>query len=102
MLKKSFMSSRPRWRRSRRAFAQSGCQSPMSEANRPVKTSRTKLAPVAAPIAMRFGGLHHRRHRRDPLRRRSEDVWPIVLIAEHHRVDAARLETFDIRQHPLD
>jgi len=51
MLKSSFMSSRRSELRSRDALAQSGCHNPMSEANRPVKISRTKLAPVTAPMA---------------------------------------------------
>ena len=113
------MCSRPRWRRKRAAPAQSGCQSPMSEAKRPVKISRTKLAPVTAPIAtlasrvpeiidaerrleMRFGGLHDGRHRRDALGRRLEDIGAIVLVAEHHGVDAARLQALDVGNRALD
>src|SRR5260370_35568574 len=51
MLKSSFRSGRPRLRRSVSASAAFGCQSPMSEAKRPVKISRAKAAPVAQAIA---------------------------------------------------
>jgi hypothetical protein len=50
MLNSIFMSGRPRLRRRRAAAAQSGCHRPMSDAKSPVKISRTKLAPVTAPI----------------------------------------------------
>ena len=58
MLNKSFMSWRPRLRRNRAGVAQSGAQTPMSEAKTPVKISRTKAAPVATPIETEAAGSH--------------------------------------------
>ena len=60
MLNSSFRSVRPNSARSLRASAALGCQSPMSEANSPVKISRTKAAPVAAAIATDAVGSHRK------------------------------------------
>ena len=41
-------------------------------------------------------------HRRDPLRRRLQHIRPVVLVAEHHGVDAARLQRLDVLDHAFD
>ena len=51
---------------------------------------------------MGLHGLDHRSHRRHALGRRREDVGAIVLIAEHDRVDSARLQGLDVLDYAFD
>jgi hypothetical protein len=50
-------------------------------------------------------GLHrryHGRHRRHAFRSGFEQVWAVVLVAEHDGVDAARLQLLHIGEHAVD
>ena len=85
----------------------------------PVKISRTKVAPVAAARAMVELGSQSTLtpkgtvdlvadaaddvgHGRGRGHVDLELVGPVVLVAEHHRVDACRLQRADVRPRVLD
>ena len=51
---------------------------------------------------MRLRGLNDGGHRGHALGRRLEDIGPVVLVAEHDRIDAARLQGLDVLEHAFD
>ena len=112
------MSSRPRWRRSAQRRAQSGLPKPHvggeqagenlahearpgHRADRDARDRVPEIIDAERGLEMRLGGLHYGRHRRDALGRRLEDIGAIVLVAEHHGVDAARLQALDVARSRL-
>ena len=61
-----------------------------------------EIVDAEGDLEMGLRGLDHRGHRRHPLGRRREDVGAIVLIAEHDRIDAARLQIVDVGDDAFD
>ncbi len=53
-------------------------------------------------LEMGLRGLNHGGHRGHAFGRRLEHIGTIVLVAEHDRIDAARLQGLDILEHAFD
>ena len=75
---------------------------PGHRADRHARDRVPEIIDAERRLEMRFGGLDDGGHRRKALGRRFEDIGAIVLVAEHHGVDAARLQALDVGNRAFD